>query len=357
MLGKKLIQAAAKKPSGGGGGGDHYVALGSSGTPYIHVYDFNSTTGFGGKYSNPATTPSKAVYGISWKPDASALVYAAGAGEYGGYLWSSSGFGTKKTNATTNHGSLDSNSINFNPTGTYVTVTGYAGSPAYSQQAAIPWSNTTGYGTAVYPSSGANGWSGEASWHPSGSYIGVVNQGGGTYVYPWTGSAWGTATAMSPQVGGSVLNRIRFSPDGNSIVTGIADTSPYIVGYEWSSGFGTKYADPGTNPGSRQTGLAFTSNSNTLFVTTLNSPYIHAYPFTTGASGGFGSKYSNPSTLPPSQSRQVDVTSDDKAIVLSTTNSPYIVAYKWTGTGFGAKISDPSTLANSGRSCSLVTVP
>lgn len=201
MLGKKLIQAAAGNVGGGGGGGgDHYVAFATNGSPYIHVYDFNSSTGFGSKYSNPATLPGANGYSVSWKPDATALVYAAGNGEYGGYLWSSSGFGTKKTNATTTHGVLRSTSINFNPTGTYVAVSGYAGSPAFSQQAAIPWSNTTGYGTAVYPSSGSNAWCGDASWHPSGSYIAVIaSNTNGTYVYPWTGSAWGTPLTPSPK--------------------------------------------------------------------------------------------------------------------------------------------------------------
>lgn len=136
------------------------------------------------------------------------------------------------------------------------------------------------------------------------------------------------------------------------------DASPYMAAYPWSSGFGTKYADPATLIGSRQNSAAFTSDSSTLFVTSSFTPFIHAYPFTTGAGGGFGTKYSNPSVLPSNVCRGVQVTTDDAAVVMADNGGVRCAAYAWTGSGFGAKFSNPSVLmTTSANDCSLVAVP
>ena len=52
---------------------------------------------------------------------------------------------------------------------------------------------------------------------------------------------------------------VQSSPSYSSyIVLGLAN-SPYIAAYGWSSGFGTKYSDPGTLPGNYPLGIAFSS--------------------------------------------------------------------------------------------------
>jgi hypothetical protein len=50
---------------------------------------------------------------------------------------------------------------------------------------------------------------------------------------------------------------VAFNPSGNAIA--VAHTStPFVTAYPWSgSGFGTKYTDPATLPGSFGTGVAF----------------------------------------------------------------------------------------------------
>ena len=74
------------------------------------------------------------------------------------------------------------------------------------------------------------------------------------------------------------------------------DTSPFISAYPWSSGFGTKYADPATPPASTGNGVDFSPNGTDIAIAHNTTPFISVYPWTSGT--GFGTKYANPATLP-----------------------------------------------------------
>jgi len=83
------------------------------------------------------------------------------------------------------------------------------------------------------------------------------------------------------------------------------NTSPFISVYPWNgsgfiingSGFGTKYADPGTLPTGNGTGVAFSPSGADIAVAHSTSPFISVYPW---SGSGFGTKYANPGTLPTS---------------------------------------------------------
>ena len=72
------------------------------------------------------------------------------------------------------------------------------------------------------------------------------------------------------------------------------DTSPYISTYPWTTGFGTKIADPATPPASNGNGVAFSPNGNYIAIAHGASPYISTYPWSTG----FGTKIADPATPP-----------------------------------------------------------
>jgi hypothetical protein len=75
--------------------------------------------------------------------------------------------------------------------------------------------------------------------------------------------------------------------------------SPYIDAYPWTgSGFGTKYADPSSLPGSAVVGVAFSPDSKYLAFAETSSPFIGAYEW----DGGFGTRFSDPATLPEESS-------------------------------------------------------
>jgi hypothetical protein len=82
--------------------GSSYMAVGHDITPFISTYAWSDSTGFGSKYSNPATLPTAAVYGTSFNPTNTALSVAMDASPFVSiYPWSASGFGTKYTNPAT----------------------------------------------------------------------------------------------------------------------------------------------------------------------------------------------------------------------------------------------------------------
>jgi hypothetical protein len=65
------------------------------------------------------------------------------------------------------------------------------------------------------------------------------------------------------------------------------------------------------------------------------SPYITAYPW---SGSGFGAKFSNPATLPSGSGRGVAFSPAGDAVAVAHLSSPYITAYPWSGSGFGDKI-------------------
>ena len=93
--------------------------------------------------------------------------------------------------------------------------------------------------------------------------------------------------------GNPSVGSVDFSPDGANIAVSYF-TSPYISVYPWSSGFGTKYADPATLPAGAGYAVTFSPDSANIAVAHDISPYISVYPW----SSGFGTKYADPATLP-----------------------------------------------------------
>ena len=76
-------------------------------------------------------------------------------------------------------------------------------------------------------------------------------------------------------------------------------TTPFISTYPWSAGYGTKYANPATLPGSTAAySVSFNSTGTAIAVSGFGSPYVSTYPWRPG----FGTKYANPATLPGSSS-------------------------------------------------------
>ena len=69
---------------------------------------------------------------------------------------------------------------------------------------------------------------------------------------------------------------------------------PRIAVYPWSSGFGTRYADPATPTGNVANGVAFGLDGADIAVVSGGTPSIAVYPW----ASGFGTRYADPATLP-----------------------------------------------------------
>jgi hypothetical protein len=83
---------------------------------------------------------------------------------------------------------------------------------------------------------------------------------------------------------------------GQQFIAVAHQTSPFITVYPWSgSGFGTKFADPGTLPASTGNSVAFTPAGDVVAVAHATTPFITAYPW---SGSGFGTKFADPGTSP-----------------------------------------------------------
>lgn len=358
MLGKKLIEAAAGNVGGGGVSNDCYVSVTGISNNFIDVYQFNSTTGFGSKY----TSPSGLVWSMqhsTFSPSGSVLAVGSRNTSKGvrAWQWSSSGFGTEYTSATQVYSTFGAWGCDFHPSENAIATCGYLGEAI----AVYDWSASTGFGTKYNPSS-VSGWYFDTKWHPSGNYF-IATKSVSPYInaWPWSGSAIGTVVTDPTNLPPARPYGLAISPDGDSVVLGVDNSTTPVMGYPWTgSGFGTKYSDPSSPPPSsaQHRGVDFTPDSSVVFVTGNASPYINAYAFTTGTSGGFGTKYSNPSTALSAGAVGVSVTPDGAAVIVYSNTSPFLHAYAWSNsTGFGTKFSNPSTLPNVGtNSWSFVTV-
>lgn len=124
-------------------------------------------------------------------------------------------------------------------------------------------------------------------------------------------------------------------------------SSPFVSAYPWSSvtGFGAKFANPGTLPAGNGFGVAFSPANDVIAVAHASTPYISAYPW----ASGFGTKFSDPATLPPTAGSDVSFSPAGDAIVVGPTVASTYSAYPWAA-GFGTKFSDPGSSPGGGNS-------
>lgn len=121
-------------------------------------------------------------------------------------------------------------------------------------------------------------------------------------------------------------------------------SSPYVQVYGWSSGFGTKYADPPVTPTGTGQGLSFSPSASSITHGSGAVPVYMAFQWTVGT--GFGAKYADPPSAPTPANgdRGQTFSPEGEDIVLGLAGVPRIAAYKWESTGWGAKYANPVTL-------------
>ena len=280
------------------------IAVAHGTTPFITAYPWLSS-GFGTKYTNPATLPAASGNGVAFSPAGGAIAVAHDSSPFvTAYPWSGSGFGTKFTNPAT-----------------------------------LP----AGIGRGV-------------AFSPAGNAIAVAhNTSPFVSAYPWSGSGFGTKFADPATTPTSTSYGVAFSPAGDAIAVA-HDNGAYVTAYPWSgAGFGTKYTNPATTPTNLAYSVAFSPAGNAIAVSHASSPFITAYPW---SSSGFGTKYTNPATLPSNAGFGVAFSPAGDAIAVSHAVTPFITAYSWSASGFGTKYADPATLptgSGNGVAFSLTT--
>lgn len=252
------------------------------------VYTWTAT-GPGTAFSNPGDWTNSNYYGnsVSFSSNGDYILHAGWGNSPGRYFiiaydWSTSGYGTKKSDPasmpTYSPGGLVY--ANFSPN-----INAVAASIAYEIHA---WKWTSGNFGTKYSNPGTQltniGYQVELPFFNSNESILVC----GPNAYPWSNTTgFGTKLAV-PNPARTAAGGTDLHPDENAIATGTS-------AYQWSNttGFGTKYSQPSSAPASVN-GVKFCEDKNAVFMALPSSPWIAAYAWS--YSGGFGTKYSNPSS-------------------------------------------------------------
>lgn len=224
--------------------GNYVFCCGQSGA-YIAAYPWSYSTGFGTKYTNVTPTVGQQISKIAINPTSNAVVFAGyQSTSIGGYKFSSSGFGTKYSDPASLP-AKDAWGIGFLDNGATV-VAATEGTPGVH---AWQFTQASGFGTkyANPSTSFTNGYS--LAVNPAGTVVacGMVSS---PYVaaYAWSGG-FGTKYSDPSSAITDYVRDLTFSSDGSVIAFAI-NSSPYIEVYAWSNGFGSKYSNPSVTPSS-----------------------------------------------------------------------------------------------------------
>lgn len=251
------------------------VIIGSAGTsPNAAAWAWSDSTGFGTKFANPASEPPDS-YGMgqTWQDyqngiqNGSIFFTAAGtnADRVSAWAFSSTGWGTKFTNPAT----LPTGSTFGVTNDAFTTHINTIDSGTASRYAvAYAWSDSTGWGTK---------YSAPASTLRSGvgypiAHNFVIQGSISTYLaYGVTASPWVDVITWSGDSWGSKFANPATLPAGQPVTDGLSwnmyldlavghESAPNVSVYPFSStGFGTKYANPGTQPAGNTHSTLFTS--------------------------------------------------------------------------------------------------
>lgn len=312
--GTKLSDPSSLLPSTGQGlmpnQAQDIIFFAHGGSPYVSAYQFSSS-GWGTRYSNPATYTGSTAYGVSLTYNEDAVCIAAGSSPYiHAWQWNdSTGFGTKYSNPAQLPPGLQRR-CQFRPvSGNQYLATGGSNAP---QIMIYPFNSSTGFGTRLgNPSTQPATACYDLRWSYNGAKVGATSSGA-PYVWmgTFTGTAWGTpftAPAVSNRPVGTG-NGCAFRENDTAFAVA-SSSSPYITVYPWStstSSFPTKFSNPTNLLSGACYSVEFSSLSYdsgaTLFVGANTGVRLYAYRF--DLTNGATTLYSN-STFSYQYPRQV----------------------------------------------------
>jgi hypothetical protein len=157
------------------------------------------------------------------------------------------------------------------------------------------------------------------------------------YAYQWS-NGFGTKYADPSTLLSATVAAVSFAGNKSAVLCGIDNGTLPQAAYAWSNGWGSKYADPSTNASGRQLGASFHPNNNAV-ATGGDGSHVNAWAW----SSGFGTKYSAPASAPGGGFAVRYNPSGSLIAVSNNSASPYLAVYDWSS-GFGSKYSNPGTL-------------
>ena len=254
----------------------------------------------------------------------------------------SGGWGAKFAAPATNAGAALW-SVNFNPAKNVLAAS--QGSSPYTH--AWNWS-ATGFGSKFAAPGGATPGFGMAdlTWSPAGTTVLSAGATGTNPLnaYNWSGG-FGTRYANPVNFTTGVTGKIGWGPASNFVVIP-GGSGQYSAAYNFSSGWGSKLADVFTFTNEMYS-MQFNPAGNAIFSAGFPSPRLFAHAW----SAGWGSKFADPASLPPSSLVGLSVHPSGNAVMATgenATNSARLVqAWAWSN-GWGSKYADASLASNAG---------
>lgn len=282
------------------------------------------------------------------------------------YNWSyANGFGSKYSNPGTLPAGGGKNGLTYNRSRSAVAV-GFAGSPWVN---VYPWNRNSGWGSKYsdpntlpdISTSNTNGLS--FSNDEKALCVAANNNSPYVWAYPWSNSTgWGAKFANPGTLPPSDIRNCVFHPYSQHILlTGGTAPRAGIWNFNTGTGWGTKLTAPATLPASVANQAAWGPTGEYVAMALDSSPYLYAYPFT--PSGGWGTKYTDPTSALPSQYGAGCAFNSIGSVVfvsgnLSNATQPQISAFRFTkASGFGTKFANPSTITTSNATNMISVAP
>lgn len=160
--------------------------------------------------------------------------------------------------------------------------------------------------------------------------------------YPWN-NGFGTKYTNPATVPTGLPFKLRFSNSGEDLAIPHGDF-PQVTAYPFNNGFGTKYSNPAVVPGGgggngSSQDLTFHPNDTDLVIASNLAPRMDGYAW----SSGFGTKYANPAFAVPNSGASIAFSKTGDHVVIGFLNlfSPFFRAYNFvSGSGFGTALSN-----------------
>lgn len=184
-----------------------------------------------------------------------------------------------------------------------------------------------------------------------------VSGGTTTHQYIWSvdQNGFGTKYANPVSDPNVQVNSLIFDPNYNKIVVMNTNTAEAPRTWNWSldSGYGTLKTTIGSWPGGAGSWGSFNKSFSSFFVVSSATPFINAWPYDS-TTLSYGTKFSNPSTIPSDGYSLISNKTED-IVFYALRVSPYLDAYQWSNSsGWGTKYTSPTSI---GATTSYMAMP
>ncbi len=299
-------------------------------TPKLSVWSLNST-GWDTQYPAYISTHAENPLTVSFTSNGKYIVYVTNNAQKNVYIIEAAN-GNQINSYAANSTNTVLNAFEIAPN-MAVAVGAYGTGDITSYGFANNEGVTTKHATEVYTNSNFNPEG--LAIHPYSNAVVVGRWHATTGISAYNLSTSGIGSKMSdPSTQTPHISGVTFNPSGNAVVGGKWN-SPFVAAYNWSGGFGTKFADPATLPPENfWRRPAFTEAGNVVALTGMA-----VYSWSTS---GFGTKFANPATA--FTDFTVDVAFNRAATIIGVSigSNPGVLLYSWSSSGFGTKLANSS---------------